>query len=123
MGIKFSVVGEALKSVLLDPPMDDAGICQNLRIELDCEELTDYQRSVLNHMSCNEFGITLNNAIFHSWPEHSGSENFPVGGPAEYFACRGDKWNDRPESGQKRRRLLMYSIQVCKENPDKELEL
>ena len=29
MGIKFSVVGEAL----IDPALDDSGICQNLRVE------------------------------------------------------------------------------------------
>ena len=119
MGIKFSVVGEALKRVLLDPSMDDAGICQNLRIELlEQEDLSEYVRSVLNCVSTNEFGIALNNAIFHSWPEHSGSECFPVGGLEEYHQYPYNKW-DSPQ----RIRLLKYSIQVCKENPDKELEL
>lgn len=123
MGIKFSIVGEALKRVLLEPKLSDAGICMNLRIELNKEELTEYQRSVLRHMSCNEFGIALNNAIFHGWPEHSGHECFPVDGQVEYRLYVYDKWNDHENSGKKRRRLLMYSIQVCKENPDKELEL
>lgn len=123
MGIKFSVVGEALKRVLLDPRMDDAGICQNLRMELEYEELTECLHNALNMMSCNEFGIALNNAIFHGWPEHSGHECFPVGGQVEYRLYEYDKWNDHENSGKKRRRLLKYSIQVCKENPDKELEL
>lgn len=123
MGIKFSVIGEALKRVLLEPPMDDAGICQNLRIELLQEDLDELTVIKLNQASTNEFGIALNNAIFHGWPEHSGRECFPVGGLDEYALHPYDKWNDKPESGQKRRRLLKYSIQVCKENPDKELEL
>lgn len=123
MGIKFSVVGEALKSVLLDPSMDDAGICQNLRMALEYEELDERDIFKVNTLSCNEFGIALNNAIFHGWPEHSGHECFPVGGQAEYALHPYDKWNDHENSGKKRRRLLKYSIQVCKENPDKELEL
>lgn len=96
--------------------MDDAGICQNLRIELEYEELDEKDIIKLRYSSCNEFGIALNNAIFHGWPEHSGSECFPVGRMTEYALHPYD-------SGKKRRRLLMYSIQVCKENPDKELEL
>ena len=92
MGIKFSVVGEALKRILIDPALDDSGICQNLRVELVQEDLDERGIFKINTLSANE----LNNAIFHGWPENS---------------------------GKKRRRLLMYSIQVCKENPDKELEL
>lgn len=121
MSIKFSVVGEALKRVLIDPTMDNAGICQNLRIELFDEELEELDNIKLNRISGNQLGIALNKAFFRDWPEHSGNECFPVGGLAEYRLHPFDKWNDEAESGQKRRRLLKYSIQLCKENPDSEL--
>ena len=123
MGIKFSVVGEALKRVLLDPALDDSGICRNLRVELEYEEFDEKDIIKLHYTSCNEFSIALNKAIFHGWPEHSGHECFPVGGQAEYALHPRDKWNNHENSGKKRRRLLKYSIKVCKENPDKELEL
>lgn len=123
MGIKFSVVGEALKRILIDPALDDSGICQNLRVELVQEDLDERDIFKINTLSANEFGIALNNEIFHGWPEHSGHECFPVGGQAEYALHPYDKWNDHENSGKKRRSLLKYSIQVCKENPDKELEL
>ena len=123
MGIKFSVVGEALKRILIDPALDDSGICQNLRIELLQEDLDERDIIKLNILSAAELGITLNKAIFHGWPEHSGSGCFPVGRSVEYVLHPYDKWNDQEDSGKKRRRLLKYSIQVCKENPDKELEL
>lgn len=123
MGIKFSVVGEALKRILIDPALDDSGICQNLRVELVQEDLDERDIIKINMLSTNEFGVALNNAIFHGWPEHSGHECFPVGGQVEYRLYDYDKWNDHENSGKKRRRLLKYSIQVCEENPDKELEL
>lgn len=123
MGIKFSVVGKALRRILIDPALDDSGICQNLRVELVQEDLDEKDIIKLNMLSANEFGIALNKAIFHGWPEHSGSECFPVGRMTEYALHPYDKWNDHEDSGKKRRRLLKYSIQVCKENPDKELEL
>lgn len=122
MSIKFSVVGEALKRVLIDPSMDESGICQNLRIELEADDaVNEDDKRKMNAICCNEFGLILNTAIFGQWPEHHGDEHFPVGGSAEYYINRYDKWNDEPESGQKRRRLLKYSIQLCKENPDSEL--
>ena len=123
MGIKFSVVGEALKRVLIDPALDDTGICQNLRIELLKEDLTERDIIKLNTLSANEFGISLNDALFKDWSEHSGHENFPVGGMAEYTLHPYNKWNDKEDSGQKRRRLLEYCIKVCKESPQKELTL
>ena len=41
MGIKFSVVGEALKRILINPALDDSGICQNLRVELVQEDIDE----------------------------------------------------------------------------------
>lgn len=100
MGIKFSVVGEALKRILIDPALDDSGICQNLRVELVQEDLDERDIFKINTLSANEFGIALNNAIFHDWPEHSGHECFPVGRMVGYALHPYDKWNDREDSGE-----------------------
>lgn len=123
MSIKLAIVGVALERVLKEPAMDDTGICQNLRIELLEEDLTERDIIKLNTLSANEFGISLNNTLFKDWPEHSGHENFPVGGMSEYALHPYNKWNNREDSGQKRRRLLEYCIKVCKESPQKELTI
>lgn len=122
MSVKFSVVGEALKRVLLDPSHDYAGICMNLREELQNEELTEEDTIALGTMATHQWGRTLNDQLFMQWPEHTGSALFPVEGPTEYIMAA-DKWDASTESGKKRIRLLKYCIGLCKENPDKELVL
>ena len=120
MSIKFSVVGEALKCVLLDPPHDDAGICMNLREELQNEELTEEDTIALGTMTTHQWGRTLNDQLFMQWPEHRGDALYPIESPTEYTESA-DKWDAATESGKKRIRLLKYCIGLCKENPEKEL--
>lgn len=120
MSIKFSVVGEALKRVLLDPSHDDAGICMNLREELQNEELTEKDTIALATMCYSHWGRALNDQLFMQWPEHSGKALYPIDGAVEYLMAA-DKWDTSTESGKKRIRLLKYCIGLCKENPDKDL--